>query len=103
MDIFVKNSPEKTRHAEKITMRGYVITCGCGAPWFAAVLALNSEGRELMGKPLQEHRCPECGNAPTKATTSAIEERTEVVFLEKPKSRGPSPLQHATGLVRIRR
>ncbi len=71
--VFVFKHPKKEAHVEKVTLRGHVVTCGCGEPWFAAVEAVNGDRRTSF-QPLAGQSCPTCGKFPTHDTTSALEE-----------------------------
>lgn len=64
----------------RVEMKGHIITCSCGEPWFAAVEA-KSEGQPSRFTPLEEHHCPNCSQPPTARTTSMLEERVEMVPL----------------------
>ncbi len=81
MREFIRRHLAKPGHVELVTMRGHLVTCGCGEVWKAATSATNSEGRttyqELVGQ-----RCPSCGKAPMMNTISAPEEWTERVTLD---------------------
>lgn len=72
---FVFNRPKKPKHTETITLRGHVVTCACGEPWFAATEALGTgENKAHRLQPLAGQKCPTCGAGPKPGTISAPEE-----------------------------